>query len=261
MTNGGFIAAFAYHHHHLVSPLYCLLFTFVPLPLIPSLGSPPRARPPHINSHAFAIIMPPDPHAVLGLQKTATVDEIKRAFRERAKALHPDTSHDARDVDAFHALKSAYETLLKRRGAKADDDEGGGIDDAYGPGMRARMTAARAWREQSERRAGGVAPAREWTRMRAGEAAEEGANATENLSVVGKRMTRKAFDAETQETLDSLLEARRRARGSGGSLGVAALETRGRGRALALVGVGLVTGLIFTRKLMHKMEKKHSVSE
>ena len=205
--------------------------------------------------------MSPDPHAVLGLQKTATVDEIKRAFRERAKALHPDTSRDteAQDADAFHTLKSAYETLLKRRGVKADDDESG-MDDAYGPGMRARMTAARAWREQSERRAGGVAPAREWTRMRAG-ASEEGANATENLSVVGKRMTRKAFDAETQETLDGLLEARRRARGSGGSLGVAALETRGRGRALALVGIGLVTGLIFTRKLMHKMEKKHSVGE
>lgn len=217
-----------------------------------------------IVSHAFAMIMPPDPHAVLGVQKTATVDEIKRAFRERAKALHPDTSRDggeARDVDAFHTLKSAYETLLKRRGAKADDDEGGGMDDAYGPGMRARMTAARAWREQSERRAGGVAPAREWTRMRAGEANDEASNATDNLSVVGKRMTRKAFDAETQETLDGLLEARRRARGSGGSLGVAALETRGRGRALALVGVGLVTGLIFTRKLMHKMEKKHSVGE
>jgi len=99
--------------------------------------------------------------------------------------------------------------------------------------------------------------------MRAGgsEAEEAAQTPTENLSVVGKRMTRRAFDAETQETLNGLLEARRKARGSGGSLGVAALETRGRGRALALVGVGLVTGLIFTRKLLHKMEKKHNVGE
>jgi len=231
-----------------------------------SIINPTRALPlppdTHTRARALRSRTMPDPHAVLGLRKTATVDEIKRAFRERAKALHPDTSTDARDVDAFHALKAAYESLLKRRGAKADDD-GDGMEEVYGPGMRARMTAARAWREQSERRAGGLAPAREWTRMRAGgsEAEEAAQTPTENLSVVGKRMTRRAFDAETQETLNGLLEARRKARGSGGSLGVTALETRGRGRALALVGVGLVTGLIFTRKLLHKMEKKHNVGE
>ena len=71
----------------------------------------------------------------------AEIDEIKKQFRARAKALHPDTSDGTASEDAFHELKAAYETLLERRGAESDPQ-----DEVYGPGMRARLNAARAWR-------------------------------------------------------------------------------------------------------------------
>ena len=101
-----------------------------------------------------------DPHDVLGVPEGAEIDEIKKQFRARAKALHPDTSDGTASEDAFHELKAAYETLLERRGAESDPQ-----DEVYGPGMRARLNAARAWRERSASKASGVAPAREWSEI------------------------------------------------------------------------------------------------
>jgi DnaJ-domain-containing protein 1 len=51
----------------------------------------------------------PDFYTVLGLARTATADEIKDAFRAKAKACHPDTS--AHDGETMAQLNSAYETL------------------------------------------------------------------------------------------------------------------------------------------------------
>lgn len=48
----------------------------------------------------------------LGLEPGATLTEIKRAYRVRALATHPDRGGSA---DAFRALHSAYEAALKRR--------------------------------------------------------------------------------------------------------------------------------------------------
>ena len=87
-----------------------------------------------------------DPHDVLGVAEGAEIDEIKKQFRARAKALHPDTSDGTASEDAFHELKAAYETLLERRGAESDPQ-----DEVYGPGMSARLNAARAWRERRAR--------------------------------------------------------------------------------------------------------------
>ena len=185
-----------------------------------------------------------DPHDVLGVAEGAGVDEIKKQFRARAKALHPDTRSDGTESeDAFHELKEAYETLLKRRGAESDPQ-----DEVYGPGMRARLRAARAWRERSATKASGVAPAREWNEI----------NQTRHARAVAGR----AFDAESRQTLDELLAARRAARasaapsiGSRGSLGV---EMKG-GRSSRVwlgVGVGCCLALIFARRIAHKIEEK-----
>jgi len=48
----------------------------------------------------------------LGLEPSATVAEIKRAYRARALETHPDRGGSA---EAFRALHSAYEAALKRR--------------------------------------------------------------------------------------------------------------------------------------------------
>lgn len=50
--------------------------------------------------------------AVLGVAPNATLDEIKRAYRERALATHPDRGGDAA---AFRELQRAYERAAARR--------------------------------------------------------------------------------------------------------------------------------------------------
>jgi DnaJ-class molecular chaperone len=60
-----------------------------------------------------------DPYDVIGVARTASADEIKKAFRKKAKALHPDANpNDAKAQDRFSELNNAYELLsdeAKRR--------------------------------------------------------------------------------------------------------------------------------------------------
>lgn len=53
-----------------------------------------------------------DPHDVLGVSRDATLDEIKHAFRGRAKKLHPDANpDDANAAERFKDASAAYEIL------------------------------------------------------------------------------------------------------------------------------------------------------
>ena len=53
-----------------------------------------------------------DPYAILGVTKTATQDEIKKAYRKLAKSLHPDLHPDDPDKKAqFQAVSAAYDLL------------------------------------------------------------------------------------------------------------------------------------------------------
>ncbi|MEI6573229.1 MAG: J domain-containing protein [Alphaproteobacteria bacterium] len=53
-----------------------------------------------------------DPYSVLGVGKTASEDDIKKAFRKQAKVLHPDRNKtDPKAKDKFAELNSAYEIL------------------------------------------------------------------------------------------------------------------------------------------------------
>ena len=49
-----------------------------------------------------------DYYAALGVPKTATVDDIKRAFRRLASQHHPDKGGD---TQKFQAIQQAYATL------------------------------------------------------------------------------------------------------------------------------------------------------
>ena len=52
-----------------------------------------------------------DPYTVLGLTKTASAADIKKAFRRLAKQYHPDQSTEAKAKDKFAEVGSAYEIL------------------------------------------------------------------------------------------------------------------------------------------------------
>jgi len=53
-----------------------------------------------------------DPYEILGLPKTATQDEIKKAYRKLVKKLHPDLHpDDADNQERFKAVSAAYDLL------------------------------------------------------------------------------------------------------------------------------------------------------
>jgi molecular chaperone DnaJ len=53
----------------------------------------------------------PDLYAVLGLARGATEEEIKRAYRQLARELHPDINKDPEAERRFKQITAAYETL------------------------------------------------------------------------------------------------------------------------------------------------------
>ena len=55
--------------------------------------------------------MAKDLYEVLGVSRDATEDEIKKAFRRRARELHPDVNKAADAEDQFKELNEAYDVL------------------------------------------------------------------------------------------------------------------------------------------------------
>ena len=52
-----------------------------------------------------------DFYTTLGVARTASYDEIKRAYRRLARRFHPDVSKEADADGKFKAMKEAYEIL------------------------------------------------------------------------------------------------------------------------------------------------------
>lgn len=76
-----------------------------------------------------------DPYSVLGVSKSATDAEIKRAFRALAKKHHPDQNpDDPKAKDRFAELNAAYEILGDAQKRKAFD--AGEIDNEGKPRFR-----------------------------------------------------------------------------------------------------------------------------
>ena len=77
-----------------------------------------------------------DPYEVLGVPRTATDEEIKKAYRNLARKYHPDNYHDSPLADLAQEkmkdINAAYEHITKERSGRGDSPVGGYRQNAYG---------------------------------------------------------------------------------------------------------------------------------
>ncbi len=70
-----------------------------------------------------------DYYKTLGIDRTATAEELKRVYRKLARKYHPDVSKEKNAEEKFKAVQEAYEVLK--------DPEKRGLYDQLGPNYRA----------------------------------------------------------------------------------------------------------------------------
>ena len=63
-----------------------------------------------------------DHYAALGLASSATLADIKKAFRQQAAQYHPDRNTDSQAPARFRAAQQAYEVLSDASKRQAYDD-------------------------------------------------------------------------------------------------------------------------------------------
>jgi len=80
-----------------------------------------------------------DHYDILGVSRTATADEIRRAYRSRARTLHPDVNEAADAQERFAEVQAAYEVLSDPEKRKRYDRYG---DAGVEPGFEGDFRSA-----------------------------------------------------------------------------------------------------------------------
>jgi DnaJ-class molecular chaperone len=86
-------------------------------------------------SYTSRLTMPRDFYEVLGVPRTATADEIKRAHRKLVKEFHPDQNKSAGAAERFREVQEAYEVLSDEKKRSLYDQFGHAGLSGGGPGF------------------------------------------------------------------------------------------------------------------------------
>ncbi len=68
--------------------------------------------------------MAQDPYKILGVSRSASEDEVKKAYKSKARQFHPDVNKDANVEDKFKEVDSAFEVLGNPEKRKMYDEFG-----------------------------------------------------------------------------------------------------------------------------------------
>src|SRR2546423_9089852 len=67
-----------------------------------------------------------DYYKILGVERNAAEEDIKKAYRKLARKYHPDVSKEANAKEKFQEVSEAYETLRDKEKRAAYDSLGSG---------------------------------------------------------------------------------------------------------------------------------------
>jgi molecular chaperone DnaJ len=104
-----------------------------------------------------------DLYAVLGVTRTASADEIRKAYRKLARTLHPDVNPGNKQAEErFKALSEAYDVLGDADKRKLYDEFGmAGVQSGFDPQQARTYRDAAEWQRRAGGERGGGGPGTE----------------------------------------------------------------------------------------------------